>query len=90
VFSVTWSESGIEQDTPPGNGGPPVMERETTDYYYISTVSGLCVVQKNYATVRDTTFQAIQIIFRMSPSLTDASLIKPPSDIDFSPEIDRG
>jgi len=92
VFSVTWVEDAIQWDEPPGLAGRglppsamPPTEREVTDYYYISTVSGLCVAQKNYATLRDTTYQSIMIVFNISPSFTDASEIAPPPDIEFIP-----
>ena len=89
VFSVTWLDNMIQGDesSPPAGGessGPPTLEVEITDYYYISTVSGLCVVQKNYATTSGTTYQAIQIIFGISPSLTEAGTMEPPSDITFT------
>jgi hypothetical protein len=85
VFSVTQTENIIQEDTPPGTAGPPVHEVEKTEYFYISTVSGLCVVKKNYDTVHDTTYQSIQIVFTTSPSLIDASKIEPPTDIAFTP-----
>ena len=83
VFSVTSQESLIEQDTPPGSGRPPEVFRDVTEYFYISTVSGLCVAQKRFSAVGDTFYQTIQITFNISPSLTDASTIAPPSDITF-------
>jgi len=93
VFSVTSLQNLIEEDEeheqlPALSRGVPPVERppsevETTDYFYVSTVSGLCVAQKNYATLRDTTYQSISIVFNISPSLTDAGLIRPPSDIEF-------
>jgi len=86
VFSVTRSEMGIESDAPPAPpvGGPPTAEREVTDYYFISTVTGLCTLQTNYGTIRDTTYLAMRIVFSMSPSLTDTSEITPPSNIVFN------
>ena len=77
-------QSGLASRDAPPSAMPPT-EREVTDYYYISTVSGLCVVQKNYATLRETTYQSIMIVFNISPSFTDASEIAPPPDIEFIP-----
>ena len=70
-------------ESPESPGSPPSVEREVTEYFYISTVSGLCLVQKNYSTLRDTTYQAIMIVFSISPSLVDAGAISPPSGIEF-------
>jgi len=75
-------QAGIEGRDEPPSAMPP-SEREVTDYYYISTVSGLCLAQKNYATLRDTTYQSIMIVFNISPSFTDAGKITPPTDIEF-------
>ena len=80
VFSVTTQENMIEGE------GPNLPEHwvEKTDYYYISTVSGLNIMQTNYMTLRETTYMTVNIVFAISPSLTDASLIEPPLDIVFS------
>ena len=84
VFSATRQEDHIQSDATPPILTPPSGLTEETDYFYISTVSGLCLLQTNYGAVRDMTYLAVQIIFNWGPSLTDASAIEPPSDIAFS------
>jgi len=45
VFSITRQDYLIQSDEPPPTGGkPPEHIVDVTEYYYISTVSGLCVV----------------------------------------------
>jgi len=85
VFSATRDENLIQSDEGPPIIAPPSGLTELTDYYFISTVSGLCVLQSNYATLRDTTYLSIQVIFNWAPSLTDVSLIEPPPDIILQP-----
>ena len=79
VFSVTTKENLIE-----GEGANlPEHWEDKTEYFYISTVSGLNVLITQYATLRDTTYLVINAVFTISPSLTDASMIEPPPDITF-------
>jgi hypothetical protein len=85
IFSVTQTENIIQEDSSPDTAGPPIHEVERTEYFYVSTVSGLCVVKKNYDAVRDTTYQSIHIVFTTSPSLINASQIETPADIVFVP-----
>ena len=84
VFSATWVENLIQSDVPPGSGEPPEHLADVTEYYYISTVSGLCIVNKLFGANADTTYQTLQIIFSITPSLADLSAIVPPADIVFS------
>ena len=81
VFSVTTKENLIQGE------GPNIPEYwvDITEYFYISTVSGLNVLTTNYQTSGNTTFLTLSIVFTISPSLTDASLIEPQPDITFSP-----
>jgi len=80
VFSVTTKENQIQ-----GEGANlPEHWEEVTEYYYISTVSGLNILKTNYATLRETTYLVVNIVFTISASLTDASIIEPPPDITFS------
>jgi len=58
---------------------------DKTEYFYVSAVSGLNVLKTQYATVRDTTYLAVNIVFAISPCLTDAGAIEPPPGISFSP-----
>jgi len=90
VFSVTRIEAGIEDDAPAADGAdgepvgrPPQVDVEVTEYFYVSTVSGICVLQSLYGQLRDTTYLAVRITFKWSPSLTDAGQIEPPADITF-------
>ena len=95
VFSVTWLENKIQggeahegaltRDVPPGPGGIPEAWEEVTSYFYVSTITGLCVVQKLYSELRDETYQSIRITFNTSPSLTDAGEIERPEGITFKP-----
>ena len=80
VFSVTTKENLIQ-----GEGANlPEHWVEKTEYFYISTVSGLNILKTQYETLRDTTYLAVSIVFAISPSLTDAGAIEPPPDIAFS------
>ena len=85
VFSETILKSTIQGDTPPGSGfGPPPEDyREETTYFYISTVTGLCTMKRSYDTLRNETYQMVEIIFTITPSLTDAKKITPPANIEF-------
>ncbi|MCL1857959.1 MAG: S-layer homology domain-containing protein [Oscillospiraceae bacterium] len=80
VFSVTTSENMIQGE------GPNLPEHwaDKTEYFYISTVSGLNVLTTNYMTLHETTYLTVNIVFAISPSFTNASLIKPPADIIFN------
>ena len=81
VFSVTTKENLIQ-----GEGANlPEHWVEETVYFYVSTVSGLNILKTNYSTLRETTYLVINIVFTISASLTDASVIEPPQDITFSP-----
>jgi len=81
VFSITTQENMIA-----GEGSNiPEDWVDKTEYFYISTVSGLNVLKTNYMTLRETTYLTISITFTISPSLTDANLIVPPSNIGFNP-----
>ena len=85
LFSETRSENMIEGDKAASSrSGPPELLRDITDYFYISTVSGLCVLQSNYETVGDTTYQTIRFVFGISPSLADVSKTEPPANITFT------
>jgi len=83
VFSVTTKENLIQGE------GPNLPEHwvDKTDYFYISTVSGLNILTTNYETSGDATYLVINIVFTISPSLTDAGVIEPPPGITFSPYI---
>jgi len=80
VFSVTTKENMIQGE------GPNLPEHwvDKTEYFYVSTVSGLNVLTTNYQTTGETTYLALSIVFTISPSLTDAGEISPPSNITFS------
>jgi len=79
LFSVTTKENLIE-----GEGANlPEHWAEKTEYFYVSTMSGLNILKTNYATLRDTTYLVVNIVFTISPSLTDAGAIEPPPDITF-------
>jgi len=81
LFSVTTTENLIQ-----GEGANlPEHWVEKTEYFYVSTVSGLNILKTQYETLRETTYLSINIIFTISPSLTDAAEINPPADITFSP-----
>ena len=80
VFSVTTKENQIQ-----GEGANlPEHWTEETEYFYISTGSGLNILKTNYATLRETTYLVVNIVFTISPSLTDARVIEPPTDIIFA------
>ncbi|MCL2664006.1 MAG: hypothetical protein FWE82_00190 [Defluviitaleaceae bacterium] len=81
LFSATRTENLIEEDGVQ-RGAPPEHLIEVTDYFYVSTVTGLCVLQSNYASNGDIIYQAVQVSFFNSPSFTDAAAISPP-DIEF-------
>jgi len=79
VFSVTTKENLIQ-----GEGANlPEHWVDQTEYFYISTVSGLNVLKTNYETSGGKTYLALSIVFTISPSLTDAGGIKPPPNITF-------
>jgi len=81
VFSVTTKENMIQ-----GEGeNLPEHWVDKTEFFYISTVSGLNVLTTNYETTGDTTYLTMRIIFTISPSLTDAREIDPPANITFLP-----
>jgi len=88
IFSVTRQENLIyEDDDAPqsGEGVPPEHIVDVTEYFYVSTVSGLCVINNLYSAAGDTTYQAIKITLSTSPSLTDVSAFELPANIIFSP-----
>jgi hypothetical protein len=80
-LSVTTQQNMIAGEGP----NIPEVLVDKTEYFYISTVSGLNVLKTNYVTIRETTYLTVSIVFTISPSLTDASVIEPPSDIIFNP-----
>ena len=81
VFSVTTKQNLIQGE------GPNIPEDlvEETEYFYVSTVSGLNVLITNYGTLHETTYMSVKIVFTISPSLTDASKIEPPENVSFGP-----
>ena len=79
VFSVTTQENLIAGENP----NAPEHWVGKTEYFYISTASGLNVLKTNYMTIYETTYLTVNIVFTISPSLTNAFEIDPPADIIF-------